>query len=111
MIVEITACPSCAGKIQSIKGNRFYCEACDTIFRIHREGPKVETVGALDALAGRMDRIEKTIGETGPVQDPKPAADLDDDEQLQDDDEQLQDEDEQLQDDDNADEVNELWGD
>ncbi len=105
--MEITACPSCAGKIQPIKGSRFFCEACDTIFRITREGPRVETVGPLDALAGRVDRIEQQIGETGTVQDPKPAADSstqppedpDDDEVL--DSEDL----------DSDDDVNELWGD
>ncbi len=98
MIVEITACPSCTGKIQPLKGGKVFCEACDTIFRITIEGPRVETVGPLDALAGRVDRIEKTIGETGTVQDPKPAAgssppeqpaaDPDDDEDLDSEDEE-----------------------
>ncbi len=103
--MEITACPSCTGKIQPLKGGKFFCEACDTIFRISREGPRVETIGALEQLTDRVDHIEKTIGERSTVQDPKPAADSstqpaadpDDDEDL--DSEDL----------DSDDDVNELW--
>ncbi len=111
MIVEITACPSCTGKIQQLKGGKFFCEACDTIFRITREGPRVETVGALEQLTDRVDHIEKTIGEGGSVQDPKPAADSPQEQPVadpDDDDEQLLDDSEDL---DSDDEVNELWGD
>lgn len=73
--MEITVCPSCTGKIDPLKNGKFFCESCDCIFRITREGPRVEKVGPLMDLAGRVDRIEETLGESASVQDPKPAAD------------------------------------
>lgn len=105
MIVEITACPSCTGKIQPLKGGKFFCEACDTIFRITREGPRVETVGALEQLTGRVDRIEEQIGEGSTVQDPKPAVDSATQPAAD-----PEEDDEQLLDDSEDDDINELWG-
>ncbi len=72
--MEITVCPSCTGPIQPLKGGKFFCEACDCIFRITREGPQVEKVGALEQLANRVGRIEDQIGDPEPpLKDPKPA--------------------------------------
>lgn len=115
--MEIKVCPSCSGKIQLLKGHRFFCEACDAIFRIHREGPKVETIGALDSLTERVGHIEQQIGAPGPDRsdDPKLAPDGGpptqgpvDDQEDPDDDEDPDDED---LDEDPGGDVNELWGD
>ena len=71
--MDIQACPSCAGKIQKVANGKFYCEACDVIFRITREGPKVETVAPLNALTQRVTDIEQQIGKPESSEDPTPA--------------------------------------
>ncbi len=72
--MEITACPSCTGAIEPLKGGKFFCSTCDVVFRITREGPRVEKIGALEQLTERVESLEKTIDPTkSPYTDPKPA--------------------------------------
>ena len=106
--MEILACPSCAGKIQLIKCSRYFCEACDAIFRITREGPKIETVGALDSLTERVGNIEQQIGKSSLSEDPKPPLPATPREAVEDPEDLDDDEIDEVAGDDD---VNELWGD
>ncbi len=97
--MEIQACPSCAGKIQKLANGKFYCEVCDVIYRITREGPTVETVAPLDAIEKRLTDLEQQLGKSETSEDPTPAAeapaedlqdeDLDDEDPDDDDDDEL----------------------
>lgn len=79
-MAAVDKCPSCAGEIQALKEHKFFCPACDAIFQITREGPRVETPAPLDDLRERVGKLEDQIGaehHPSPSPDPRPDPDGD----------------------------------
>lgn len=68
----IDKCPSCGGELQALKNGRFFCEACDAIFGITREGPKVEKLAPLEQLERRVSALEgRTSGHSPGPESPE----------------------------------------
>ncbi len=64
-MAKIESCPSCRHDVEKVEGG-YFCPVCDCVYKITREGPKVEKLGVIDELANRVTNLEGKIGD-GPA--------------------------------------------
>lgn len=70
-------CPNCLGP--AIKeGNKIICENCDATFTFTKtSGAKLETIGRLEAVEKRLDRIDSLL----PGEEPEVSEETSDDDE------------------------------
>jgi len=57
---ELAYCPNCSGPAIR-NGKLIVCQTCNASFRFTQEGPKVDELGPLDQLKGRVSKIEERL--------------------------------------------------
>lgn len=74
---KVGYCPSC-GLPAIQEGNKITCAPCDTIFRITKEGAKVEKTGMFENHERRLSELEAKVGksEQGTPKDEPEESDI-----------------------------------
>ncbi len=64
-MAKIESCPSCRHDVLKVEGG-YFCQVCDCVYAITRQGPKVTKLGVIDELASRVTNLEGKVG-AGPA--------------------------------------------